>query len=185
MSKNTSTWSLFLDRDGVINQRIPDDYIKSWDQFIFLPGVLNALHLSKPYFKHIFIVTNQQGVGKGMMTVSDLNHIHKNLKKVVRKRGGWIEDIFYCTELSIIQPSCRKPSIGMGLMAKKKYPDVDFSRSIMVGDTESDMGFGKNLGMVTVFISPQPGGIPADHTCKDLHQFYLTFVSKINNHQGS
>ncbi|MEP7321080.1 MAG: HAD-IIIA family hydrolase [Saprospiraceae bacterium] len=181
MKKNNSSWSLFLDRDGVINQRIPDDYVKSWDQFIFLPGVLKALQLLKPFFRHIFIVTNQQGVGKGLMSGTELLHIHKNLKKVVRKHGGWIEEIFYCTELSISQPSCRKPAIGMGLAAKKKYPDIDFSQSIIVGDSGSDIAFGKNLGMVTVFIAEHDDKLQADHTCKDLHQFYLTFVSKINN----
>ena len=70
----------------------------------------------------------------------------------------------------------------MGLEAKKKYPDIDFKQSIMVGDSGSDIGFGKNLGMITVLISNQPAdpSISADYHCKDLHQFYLTFVSKIN-----
>ena len=69
-------WTLFLDRDGVINRRLPGAYVQHWDQFEFLPGVLPALSILANYFAHLIIVTNQQGIGKGLMTESDLQKIH-------------------------------------------------------------------------------------------------------------
>ena len=182
MNKIKSEWCLFLDRDGVINKRMPGDYVKTWDEFIFLPQVLITLKKLKPFFKYIFIVTNQQGVGKGLMTLSELHSIHKSLKKVVRKNGGHIDEIFYCPDLSNTNSTCRKPEIGMGLQAKKKYPSVDFGKSILVGDSSSDIAFGKNLKMITIFIETihEQKSPRADYSVRNLHEFYLTFVSKIS-----
>ena len=61
-------WTLFLDRDGVINRRIVDDYVKSWDQFKFLPGVPDAIKRLAGVFGRIIVVSNQQGIGIGLMT---------------------------------------------------------------------------------------------------------------------
>ena len=75
--KSTKPYStLFLDRDGVINKQRPHDYVKSPDEFIFLDGVLEALELLSPLFDHIVIVTNQRGVGKGVMSRETLEEIH-------------------------------------------------------------------------------------------------------------
>jgi D-glycero-D-manno-heptose 1,7-bisphosphate phosphatase len=181
MKKNGPQWSLFLDRDGVINHRLPGDYVKSWKEFKFLPHVLTALAQLRPWFKYVFIVTNQQGIGKGLMTDADVMGIHQKLKKIVRKHGGHIDEIFYCPGLSQDSPHCRKPDIGMGLQAKSKFPAVDFTQSVMIGDSASDITFGKNLGMVTVLIDSvyRPSGTFADYTCIDLKEFCLTFTSKI------
>lgn len=183
MKKSSSDWCLFLDRDGVINKRIPGDYVKSWDEFIFLPHVLSALSRLTTIFKYIFVVTNQQGIGKGLMTDQDVHHIHKKVKKIVRKHGGHINEIFYCPGLEQEKPHCRKPEIGMGLQAKSRYPGVDFSKSVMIGDSGSDIEFGKNLGMTTVLIHQDQGSsdIHANITCSDLNEFYLTFAAKITS----
>jgi len=147
------TWTLFLDRDGVINLHYPNDYVKKWQEFYFLEGVLNALKNLSHVFKRIIVVTNQQGVGKGLMTKGDLQLIHDEMLKEVRKYGGRIHAIYAATDLvenDIHQ--MRKPNTGMALKAKKDFKEIDFSKSIMVGDTGSDMQFGKNSGMITVFV---------------------------------
>lgn len=143
--------TLFLDRDGVINVHRINDYVKSWDEFEFLPGVLEAFPLFSKYFKHIIVVTNQRGIGKGLMTEEILLDIHHRMQVEIENRGGRIDKIYYCTDLSN-ESKNRKPNSGMALQAKKDFPDIEFEKSIMVGDSQLDMEFGNRLGMKTIFI---------------------------------
>lgn len=143
---------LFLDRDGVINKRPYNDYVKKWEDFEFIPGVLNSLQCFAKHFEKIFIVTNQQGVGKGFMSIKDLDHIHSLMKETIQNHGGRVDEIFYCTQLKSDIDNCRKPSIQMALWAKEKFPEVDFSKSLMIGDTISDMKFAKSAGMFSVLL---------------------------------
>ncbi len=147
------TWTLFLDRDGVINLHYPNDYVKKWDEFYFLEGVMDALKNLSALFKRIIVVTNQQGVGKELMSQEDLQFIHDEMLKEVRKYGGRIHAIYAATDLIEEDTrQMRKPNIGMALKAKKDFKEIDFSKCLMVGDTGSDMQFGKNAGMFTVFV---------------------------------
>ncbi len=185
MKKTKSGWTIFLDRDGVINQRRPDDYVKSWNEFRFLPGVLKTLKVLKPICDHLFIVTNQQGIAKGVMTEQALWQVHARMKKVIRKQGGHVDAIYYCPASSSQTPSCRKPNPWMGYRAKKEFPSINFKKSVMVGDSISDIEFGKNLQMITVYIHPEvinPG--QADYVCKDLMDFYRIFASRISRIQN-
>jgi D-glycero-D-manno-heptose 1,7-bisphosphate phosphatase len=144
--------TLFLDRDGVINARLPGDYVSRVDDFHFLPGVLEAIVLLNTHFQHIVVVTNQAGIGKGLMSEAMLHHIHEHLLRRVGESGGRIDAIFYCPHRSDAGCDCRKPAIGMGLQAQKTFPDLDFSRSWMVGDSVSDIQFGQTLGTKTALI---------------------------------
>jgi histidinol-phosphate phosphatase family protein len=146
-------WSLFLDRDGVINERLQDDYVKNCEEFIFLPDVLDAIKIFSGIFGHIFVVTNQQGIGKGLMTEDDLAVVHKFMTDSIEKNGGRIDKTYYSPFLESEHHPTRKPAPGMALQAKKDFPDIRFHHSIMAGDSISDMVFCKNLGMTTVFIS--------------------------------
>lgn len=144
------TWTLFLDRDGVINYEKIGSYITRWEDFKFYDGVLEALRIFAEKFGHIVIVTNQRGVSKGLMDEKDLKEIHLNMLGNIEANGGRIDRIYYCTEME--SPN-RKPNPGMGLMAKKDFPAIDFDRSIMIGNTQGDMQFGKNIGAYTIFIA--------------------------------
>ena len=93
--------TLFLDRDGVINQQRPYDYVKTTGEFIFIDGALEALRLLSPLFKHIIIVTNQRGVGKGIMTRKDLEEIHAYMMNEVSGQGGRIDKIYVCTDRTV------------------------------------------------------------------------------------
>jgi histidinol-phosphate phosphatase family protein len=148
-------WTLFLDRDGVINKRIIDDYVISTDQFEFIQGVKEALKIFAKYFKRIVIVTNQQGIGKGMMNEKDLLRIHSMMIAQVEECGGRIDKVYFCPFLKEENHFDRKPNVGMALKARKDFPEVSFKRSLMVGDSASDMEFGANLGMTNVFISEE------------------------------
>jgi D-glycero-D-manno-heptose 1,7-bisphosphate phosphatase len=152
------TWTLFLDRDGVINYEKEDDYIRNWSEFRFYKGALEAMSIFSHHFNRIFIVTNQKGVAKGWMTKEDLNDIHRNMIASIEASGGHIDKIFSSTDLDDTSPN-RKPNPGLGLQAKNDFPEIEFAQSIMIGNTEKDMQFGKVLGMSTIFIpstKPQP-----------------------------
>lgn len=145
-------WTLFLDRDGVINVRREGEYITKPEDFVFIDGVPQAISELNKIFKYIFIVTNQQGIDKGLMTENDLSAIHKKMLDELAIANARIDDIFYCPDLEGSNSFFRKPNIGMALAARKKYPDINFKKSVMVGDSISDMVFGKRLGMVTVWV---------------------------------
>ena len=147
-----SEWSLFLDRDGVINHDKDNDYIRNADEFRMYEDTLAALTTLSKIFPRIVIVTNQKGVGRGLMTENDLQGIHQLLLSEVNRTGGRIDRIYYCTDLSNDSPN-RKPNPGMAFQAKQDFPAIDFSKSIIVGNRLSDMEFGRNAGMFTVFVA--------------------------------
>ncbi len=166
-----ATWTIFLDRDGVINHRIMGDYVKRIEEFSFLDRVPESIKLLSDNFLHVFVVTNQQGVGKGLMTEGDLNKVHDFMLEGVRQIGGYISKVYFSPELKSDNNTLRKPLTGMGLKAKEEFPEIDFNKSIMVGDSDSDIQFGKNLGMKTVRIrTVEPIGIEADYTCESLYE---------------
>lgn len=156
------SWSLFLDRDGVINRRIPGAYIRMIEEFEFLPGVLESMSRFSKLFRHLIIVTNQQGIGKGLMTEEDLHQIHRHMSERIMAADGRIDKIYFCSDLATRSGNCRKPSPAMGLKAKKDFPGIDFERSVMVGDSITDVGFGENLGMKTVLIGDRIGFSESD-----------------------
>ncbi len=148
--------TLFLDRDGVINVRIVDNYVTKPDDFILIDGVLDAMAIFARHFDHIFIVTNQQGVSKGLMTEDDLQLVHNYFLQQVAAAGGRVDKIYYCPELRSAHSFMRKPAIGMALQARREFPGVNLRQSVMVGDMESDMLFGRRARMTTVLVGDQP-----------------------------
>lgn len=141
--------SLFLDRDGVINVPTEEKYILDWSTFTFEMGALSAIKILSGCFDYIFIVTNQRGVGKGLMSIESLDLIHRNMCKEINNCGGRISRIYYCTDLNYSSRDL-KPNIGMGLKAKVDFPDICFENSVMIGDSVSDIEFGKRLNMKTI-----------------------------------
>lgn len=144
---------LFLDRDGVLNVQIHGDYVRSWGQWKWMDGMPEQLAQWAKEYKRVFLVTNQQGVGKGLMSAADLAEIHRRMLEEVKAAGGRIDGIYICTDLEGSHSPCRKPAIGMALQAQRDFPEVDFHRSIMIGDSVSDMLFARNAQMRAVYIS--------------------------------
>lgn len=135
--------TLLLDRDGTINVHLIGDYVKCWKEFEFIPGVLGSMPRLAKHFKHIFIVTNQRGVGKGKFTEKDLADIHSHMIDEIEKAGGRIDGIYYCTALSDYDTR-RKPGRGMFDEIVQDYPDVVAERTLMVGDGDVDEEFARN-----------------------------------------
>ncbi len=146
------SWTLFLDRDGVINKEVLGEYVLHTSHFFFYDETLSALEILNKIFGTIVIVTNQKGVGRGAMSRSDLDEIHDNMMKEVIITGGRIDKIYFATDLDNESPY-RKPQHGMALHAKEDFPHIDFSKSMMAGNKITDMEFGRNAGMSTVFIA--------------------------------
>lgn len=168
-------WTLMLDRDGVINRRIIDGYVTSWSEFEFLPGVLNALRILSQHFKYIFVITNQQGVGKGLMTMEQVDEIHDRMCEVIEEHDGHIDGIFVCPQLKSDPDNYRKPNPRMAFMAQEIAPDLDFNKCIMAGDSKTDIEFGHNAGMHTVFIGDECQD--ADDSYESLLLFSQVFSS--------
>lgn len=177
------TWTLFIDRDGVINRRPLSDYVVRWDEFEFLPGVLGAMAMLSGFFGKIIMVTNQQGVGKGLMTAEDLEIIHTRMVSEIENAGGRIDAVYFCPDMENKPVNCRKPGINMALKAKADFPEIDFSKSLMAGDTENDILFGKNAGMKTVLINTN--SIKAGNNLADfVFPHLLSFAQNLTANPG-
>lgn len=151
LNRIDQTWTLFLDRDGVINVEKEMDYIYDYTEFRFYDRSLEAITNLSLKFGRIIIVTNQRGIEKKLMTESALVEMHKEMIRDIKEAGGNIDAIYYCTSLDNDHPN-RKPQAGMAFLAKEAFPDIDLTRSIMVGNNVSDMLFGRNAGMFTAFV---------------------------------
>jgi len=167
LSDINTSWSLFLDRDGVINQRIYDGYATKVEEFIIMDKVQEAFKIFRTKFGKIFVVTNQQGIGKGIMTESQLTVVHAYMLHELKQ----IDKVYYSPYLASDNHPFRKPNIGMALQAKKDFPEINFRKSIMVGDAYTDILFGQNAEMKTVFIGNEINNIKADIYADSLYEF--------------
>ncbi|MDP5171641.1 MAG: HAD family hydrolase [Bacteroidia bacterium] len=157
------SWTLFIDRDGVINQKRDNDYVKHWGEFIFIPGVLDALSVLSQRFGRLIVVTNQRGIGRGLMTEADLADVHARMMQEIEAAGGKIDRIYHAPHLAgDDHRGWRKPKPGMALQAQEDFPDIDFAKSIVIGDSLSDMMFGRNAGMHTVWVTEETNPLPSD-----------------------
>jgi D-glycero-D-manno-heptose 1,7-bisphosphate phosphatase len=171
-----SSWTLFIDRDGVVNEEKHLDYIHQWNEFKFYSGVKEAFKIFNEKFGIIVMITNQRGVAKGLTKMEDLQLIHKNMLQEIEDAGGRIDEIYVCTDM---ESEDRKPNIGMGLHALNDFPGIDLSKSIMIGNTLSDMKFGSNLGVaINIFLPTTRKDVPLDHEDIDLVFSDLISVAK-------
>ncbi len=143
---------IMLDRDGVINKKPPKgEYVKSWREFEFLPGAINALKLLMKKGYEIFIISNQAGIGRGVMTERDLKEIHEKFLEVCKKEGINIRGIYYCPHDWIDACFCRKPKPGMLFKAAADH-NFDLTKAIFVGDDERDEQAGQGANCKTILL---------------------------------
>jgi len=161
------SWTVFIDRDGVINYEKIEDYILNWDEFRFYEGVKKCFKKLSEKFGKIIIVSNQRGVGKGLMTEAGLKEINSRMQQEIEAAGGRIDHIYYCTSTDNKHPD-RKPNPGMAYHAQHFFPSIDLTKSIMVGNKPSDMLFGKNAGVYTVFVETTNPEVPFPDPDTDL-----------------
>ncbi|MBK7232411.1 MAG: HAD-IIIA family hydrolase [Saprospiraceae bacterium] len=167
--------NLFLDRDGVINELRPNDYVKKFEEFMFRAEVLEELHLIAPSFEKIFVVTNQAGIGKALMTDEDLLNIHDMMEEFLEFFGVRFAGIYFCPHTKESECNCRKPKSGMLDQAKMDFPNLLFAESVIIGDSNTDMLMGRSRGMKTVALGSnfrdEQGKPIQDHVVESLKEF--------------
>jgi len=144
--------AIFLDRDGVIN-RDPGfgDYIKSWQEFEFMPGAIEAIKLLNKNGYEIFVISNQAGVAKGLFSLAALDDITKNMLREIESKGARIRSVSYCTHATDAGCDCRKPKTELIEKAAMGL-DIDFKKTYFIGDSRLDVGIGKNIGARTILL---------------------------------
>lgn len=146
--------TVFLDRDGVINRDAPDNgYITRWEDFEFLPRVIDAMRLLRQASIRTVIVTNQRGIARGLMTEHDLERIHARMQATLRDAEAQVDEIYYCPDTD---GPMRKPEPGMLVQAATDNPEIDFAASAIIGDSLRDMVAGDRVGCRTILVADGP-----------------------------
>jgi D-glycero-D-manno-heptose 1,7-bisphosphate phosphatase len=144
--------TVFLDRDGVLNRKMPEgQYVTNWQHFELLPGVPQAIARLNQAGLRVLVVTNQRGVALGLYTAAAVDEIHTQLQALLAKSGAKIDGFYFCPH-DKGQCNCRKPLSGLFEQAQAQFPEIEPAASLIVGDSLSDIEFGRNLGMKTIFI---------------------------------
>lgn len=143
---------VFLDRDGVINKRpSKGEYITKWEEFAFLPGVQQALTLLQKKGYEIYIVSNQAGIGRGIVTRHQVDEVNNRMRHELEMLGVKISDIFICPHSWDEGCFCRKPSPGLFFQAASKY-DINLYNSYCIGDDVRDIQAGTTVGCKSILI---------------------------------
>lgn len=145
--------TVFLDRDGVLNEKAPEgQYVSRWQDFHVPDGVAEAIASLNQAGKRVIVVTNQRGVALGLYTVADVQALHLEFARFLDQFGARI-DAFYICPHDRGECTCRKPLPGLFEQARVDFPEISAARSVMIGDSLVDMEFGCGLGMGTIFIT--------------------------------
>ncbi len=143
--------AIFFDRDGVINARILGGYVRHWNEFELLPGVIETLKDIKQRGYLAIIITNQRGVGLGLMSEAALDQVHDEMQGAIEAKAGVrFDDIIVCTDADD-SSARRKPSPAMILEAAQKW-NIDLEHSWMIGDAMTDMEAGRRAGTLTAYL---------------------------------
>ncbi len=144
---------VFLDRDGVINRKLPEGrYVTRWEEFELLPGVAETIAGWNRLGRRVILVSNQRGVALGLMTETELQRIHDRLRAQLARDGARLDAIYYCPHHRD-ECECRKPRTGMIEAAFRDFPGAGPENSVLIGDSLSDMECGRAAGMATIFIA--------------------------------
>lgn len=151
--------TVFLDRDGTINRKAAEgDYVKSWDEFEFLPGAVEALALLRSQGLRLVVVTNQRGIARGLMTVAALDDIHVRMRAELARHEADVDAVYFCPH-EVGECDCRKPGTGMFIAARNDFPAIDFERSVVVGDSDSDTEAAAAIGARGIRIGGEVGDL--------------------------
>ncbi|MFH1877542.1 MAG: HAD family hydrolase [Candidatus Omnitrophota bacterium] len=184
---------VFIDRDGVVNKDPAGwteyGYVTRWEDFVFLPGVLDAFKKFAESGYSAVIITNQQCVGKGYLSENELDLIMSRMKNEVEEHGGRIAGIFYCPHLKEEKCACRKPDDGLFRMAAEKLGISDFSGSFFIGDTSRDVAAGKKARLKTIVVLSGKSsredvagfGVKPDYVCEGL----LEAADRVLEHENN
>jgi histidinol-phosphate phosphatase family protein len=144
--------TVFLDRDGILNEKMPEhQYVTRWEEFRVLPGVPAALRRLRDAELRVVVVSNQRGIAKGLYTAADLEAMHAEFQRLLEREGAGIDGFFVCPH-EVGECNCRKPLPGLFEQAVARFPEITAAGSVMIGDSASDVEFGRRVGMRTIFV---------------------------------
>ena len=147
--------TVFLDRDGVINQKAaPGEYVTRPKDLILLPKVSRAIKALNSTGWRVVVVTNQRGVALGRMSLQDVTRVHDQLMELLRVAGAALDAIYVCPH-EIGSCHCRKPDVGLFLQAERDFGPIHFESAYIVGDSATDIAAGKRLGATTILLTDQ------------------------------
>ena len=156
---------VFIDRDGVINRDRPD-YVKSWSEFEFLPGSLDALKRLTLNGYSVIVITNQSVINRKFVTEAGVQEIHEKMTSAVVDHGGSIEAIYYCPHVPKDGCNCRKPEPGLIYRAQADY-GLDLSKTCMIGDSLKDIQCARRAGCGSVILVRTGHGKETERLCQD------------------
>jgi D-glycero-D-manno-heptose 1,7-bisphosphate phosphatase len=171
--------AIFIDRDGVINCRRPDDYVLDWSQFLFVPGMRDALKQLASLGLPMIVISNQAAVGKGLLDAARLQEITARMRQELLLNGTPLAAAYYCIHRADENCGCRKPKPGLLHEAANDFR-IDLQRSIFIGDSETDVQAARAAGCQPVlFGTGLPGAssplewppeLPRARTANDLFE---------------
>lgn len=156
---------IFLDRDGILNRKLSEgQFVTRREHLELLPGAARAVAKLNDRQLKVIVVTNQRAIGLGMLTESELNQLHNELRKELGRDGARLDAIYYCPHDPDHQEcACRKPDTGMFELAIRDFPGASKENCLVIGDSLSDIQAGSRMGMYTVYVrgenaNRKPGG---------------------------
>jgi D-glycero-D-manno-heptose 1,7-bisphosphate phosphatase len=172
--------AIFIDRDGVINCRRPDDYVLNWSQFVFIPGIRETLKQMASLGLPMIVISNQAAVGKGLLDRTGLQEITAQMHRALVADGTFLAAAYYCTHRPDENCACRKPKPELLFSAAREF-NTDLSRSIFIGDSDTDVQAARSAGCVPLLfgsdIFPQPMPSTSLLTARSVTDIY-TLVAK-------
>ncbi len=178
MKKTSARKCVFFDRDGIVNKHPGPGYVERWEDFKLLPEFVAVLRAVRKLGFDAVIVTNQQGVAKGIMSKEAVDRIHRNLGATLRKKHLALLDIIYCPHYEG-KCGCRKPRPGMLLAAAKRH-GIDLKSSWMIGDDKKDVEAGKRAGCRTIFVGHAEKAPEADFRVPDMSELQTQIANLIS-----
>lgn len=155
LSQSKRKKAIFLDRDGVINRKLPENrYVANQKEFELIPGVRAALKILSKLGYLLIVVTNQRGIARGLMDETQLNEVHRHMKTMLEERDILLDGIYFCPHDRDEGCNCRKPQPGMILEAATQL-NIDLDQSFMVGDSDSDVAAAVSAGVRAIRISSE------------------------------
>ncbi len=140
----------FLDRDGVLNRKMPEgEYVTTPEEFELLPGAIRGLKMLSEAGFRLIVVTNQRGVARGKLTLVGLSAIHREMKRLLAESGVTLDAIYYCPH-AFGECDCRKPEPGLLLRAFSDFPDLVPAECVLFGDSGSDIEAARRAGVPAV-----------------------------------
>ncbi|MGA8022832.1 MAG: HAD family hydrolase [Candidatus Acidiferrales bacterium] len=174
--------AIFIDRDGVINCRRPGDYVLNWSQFVFVPGIREALKQLSSLGLPVIVISNQAAVGKGLLNSAGLEEITARMNEALLADSTSLAAAYYCTHRIEDRCPCRKPKPALLLSAAADF-NIDLSRSIFVGDSDTDAQAARAAGCASVLFGSDfslhptsPSDLPAAHRPSDLYAVVAQYV---------